>query len=313
MQNMEPKVIKSFVHFFRYKRYKELQQHYIGCWQKVASMFKDNPHVLGYDLMNEPHGGKIIKTLAGGFERTWLAKFYKRLIPAIRQVDTAHYIFFEPRSLGVNFGMRAHLPAVKDSLSGKSKLVYAPHCYLAFVDVGGDYKPKNKKNMDKWFTNRERELKKHHSPMLIGEFGLSPKKKDFDIYLHDLESGADKDHASWTYWCNDHGGWCPFNLDGSPSPILNELLRVYPEATAGTIVKYSYDPAKREFEMEYASNPDIKMPTEIAIPKVLYPKGYNLKITGCDKWATETNAATNSLKLFVKDNGTTVKVHITSK
>ena len=67
MKNLEPKVINSYVQFFKYKKRKELQQHYVAAWLKVISLFKNNPYVLGYDLMNEPHGGKLVKTLAGGF------------------------------------------------------------------------------------------------------------------------------------------------------------------------------------------------------------------------------------------------------
>ncbi|MBS1617561.1 MAG: cellulase family glycosylhydrolase, partial [Bacteroidetes bacterium] len=110
MQNMEPKVLHSFVTFWKYKKRKELQDHYIRSWLRVVDLLRDDPYVIGYDLMNEPHGGKVIKTLAGGFERQWLTAMYKRLIPAIRREDTMRYIFFEPRSFGTNFGMPSHLP-----------------------------------------------------------------------------------------------------------------------------------------------------------------------------------------------------------
>jgi endoglycosylceramidase len=313
MKNLEPKIIKSYVQFFTYKKHKNRQQHYIACWQKVAGMFKDNPYVLGYDLMNEPHGGKIIKTLAGGFERRQLSAMYKRLIPAIRSVDTAHYIFFEPRSFGVNFGMPSHLPKVYDTPANNPKLVYSAHCYLKFVDIGGDYKPKHVKELPHWFAVRDKELKKQQCPLMIGEFGLSPQKKDFDAYLRDLHRMADERHASWSYWSNDHGGWSPLKADNSPTPILPELLRVFPQATAGRLMHYSYDPATKIFEMDFTSNAAINAPTEIAVPRSFFPEGYKLDITGTTQYHYDVDEVTNSIKLFVTENGAHVMVKLSPK
>ena len=313
MQNMEPKVKQSYVQFFKYKKRKELQQHYLACWQKVCAMFKNNPYVLGYDLMNEPHGGLLVKTLAGGFERKQLSAFYRRLIPAIRNVDTAKYIFFEPRSFGVNFGMKSHLPVVHDSMVAKQKLVYAPHCYPAFVDIGGDFKPKHKKNLAHWFKVRAKETTKDKAPMIIGEFGLSPTKKDFDTYLRLLNQLADSCLASWAYWSNDHGGWSPLKSDGTPRPILPELLRIYPQATTGQLIRYTYNPVAKNFEMEFINDAAITAPTVIAIPRSIYTDNYQLKVTGTTGYKTEVDPVTNAVLLYVKEKGARIKVEIKSK
>lgn len=310
MKNLEPKVKQSYVRFFKYKKRKELQQHYIACWQKIATMFKDNPYVLGYDLMNEPHGGLVIKTLAGGFERRQLSAFYRRLIPGIRSVDTSKYVFFEPRSFGVNFGMKSHLPIVHDSMVGQQKIVYAPHCYPAFVDIGGDFKPKYRVVMAKLFKKRTREANKDKAPLFIGEFGLSPQKKGFDTFLRLFHQLTDSNQASWAYWSNDHGGWSPLKADGSPTAILPELLRVYPQATSGQLIHYSYQPVDRKFEMEFVSDAAINAPTIIAVPRTTYPEKYQLKITGIPDYKTEVDTSTNSILLYVHQNQAHVKVEI---
>jgi len=310
MQNLEPKVIRSYVQFFRYRKHKDRQDHYILCWQKVAELFHDNPYVLGYDLMNEPHGGKIIKTLAGGFERRQLSKMYERLIPAIRAVDTTRYIFFEPRSFGTNFGMKAHLPQVRDVKPGRPKLVYAPHCYPKFVDIGGGYTAKYQHELSKWYKVREKEQVMQQSPMLLGEFGLSPSKKGFDSFLSDLNRQADSIHMSWTYWSNSLGSWGPLNPDRTPSPILGQLLRPYPQATAGWLISYHYDEGTKGFQMEYMSNASITQPTEIAIPKSLYAKGYDLRITGTNQYRTEVDTVTNTVMVYVSEHGAHVRVAV---
>jgi endoglycosylceramidase len=310
MQNLEPKVKQSYIQFFKYKKRKELQEHYIICWQKVAALFKDNPYVLGYDMMNEPHGGLIIKTLAGGFERRQLKAFYNRLIPRIRNVDTSKYIFFEPRSFGVNFGMKSHLPIVHDSLVRRQKLVYAPHVYPAFVDIGGDFKPKHKKSLAALFKTRIKETTRDKTPMMIGEFGLSPQKKDFDTYLRLFNQLADSCQASWAYWSNDHGGWSPLNADGTPTLILPQLLRVYPQATAGQLIRYAYSPIEKYFEMQFVSDTSIKVPTIIAVPKGIYPNNYKLSVSGTTDYKTEVDPVTNSILLYINKSNIDVRVSI---
>ena len=299
MQNMEPKVIHSFVTFWKYKQRKELQDHYIKSWLKVVNLLKDDPYVIGYDLMNEPHGGKILKTLFGGFEKKWLSAMYGRLIPAMRREDTMHYIFIEPRSFGTNFGMSSHLPKVNDSIA--HKLVYAPHVYMKFVDIGGDYKPKDKKSLDKWFQHRDRETQMQQASLLLGEFGLSAHKKDFDKYLQDILSGIDSRQASWTYWASDPGGWGPFNLDRTPSPVMAQLLRVYPAATAGLLLSFHFDPATRVFKMEYISDENIKAPTLISVPRALMGEHYHWQVTGAGHYVASRNATDNNLQIMVSD------------
>ena len=100
--------------------------------------------------------------------------------------------------------------------------------------------------------------------------------------------------------------------DRSMSPILWELLRVYPQATAGQLISYSFDQAGRKFAMEYVSDTGIAKPTEIVIPSLLYPHGYDLTITG-GKYRTETDERTHTLMIYAGQNGANIKVLISPK
>ena len=150
----------------------------------------------------------------------------------------------------------------------------------------------------------------HRSPMLLGEFGLSPTKKGFDLFLRDLHRQADSIHMSWTYWSNSLGGWSPLMPDRSPTPILAELVRAYPQAIAGWLLSYSYDQGSRAFQMEYLSNAAIAKPTEIALPPMLYPKGYDLSITGTKQYKTEVDPTTKTLLVYVSEHGAHVQIMI---
>ena len=81
LANLNPAVIACWTNFWSYSEHTYLQDHYIAMWQKVVERFKDNPYVLGYDLMNEPWGGDLVKAfVSGDFERKQLTAFYERLI-----------------------------------------------------------------------------------------------------------------------------------------------------------------------------------------------------------------------------------------
>ncbi len=65
------------------------QQLFCDIWQRIAARYKDEPVILGYELMNEP--------IAPHFENkedlnNKLEPLYKRAVKAIRQVDKNHVI-----------------------------------------------------------------------------------------------------------------------------------------------------------------------------------------------------------------------------
>lgn len=139
LKNIDPAVVACWTNFWSYSRYKYLQDHYVLMWGKVMERFRNNPYVLGYDLMNEPYGGDLIKTfITGEFERAQLSAFYSRLIPALRQIDPNKYFIFEPTPAPVTFGAKSNLPKVNDARS-ITKMGYAPHCYPYDTHEGTGY------------------------------------------------------------------------------------------------------------------------------------------------------------------------------
>src|SRR6266700_1724999 len=65
------------------------QAHLIAIWQRLARHYKDNPTVLGYDLLNEPipHYPSLRPL------NVKLEPLYKKLTVAVRQIDTHHILF----------------------------------------------------------------------------------------------------------------------------------------------------------------------------------------------------------------------------
>lgn len=314
LKNIDPTVVNCWINFWQYTNHKDLQDHYIMMWQKVAQRFKNNPYVIGYDLMNEPWGGDVIKVfLTGEFERVQLTAFYKRLIPALREVEPNKYIFFEPLPAPVTFGLATNLTDVKDTRSS-ARIVYAPHCYPYDTHEGLGYTATSKQQLKDWERERKKDVKRFgNSPLLTGEFGLSPSQAGFDEYLRDFHLMSDRNLWHWAYWSNDLGGWSPLNADRTETVILNHLIRVYPKATAGKLVSFNYDSSTKNFEMSFISNAAISQPTEIFIPKRFYPNGYNLSVTGTSKFSETFDAVKQVLKLSVTEDRKEIKVTLSPK
>lgn len=312
LKNLDPAVIAALGNFWNYTTYKELQDHYILMWKKVLERFKNNPYVIGYDIMNEPYGGDPIKAL-GDFEKNTLKKFYDKIIPELRKIEPDKYLMFEPQSLFVNFGVTSNLPKINDTRS-VPHLGYAPHFYPFFVEaVVGPYDANARQNTKDCFNSRTTEKKRHNCPMIIGETGLSPSTVGFGDYLDDMMNYLDSTQSGISYWFNGKGGWSPLNPDGSESPILQHLLRTYPKATAGKIRSLRFDPVSKIFTMTFTANAAITQPTEIFVPDRFYPAGWNLSVTGTTNYTQTTDVSRQLLKFTTADNGKEITLTITPK
>ncbi|MGR6996983.1 hypothetical protein ACU686_00690 [Yinghuangia aomiensis] len=53
-----------------------------------------------------------------------------------------------------------------------------------------------------------------------------------------------------------------------------------PSLTAGDPVSYGYDPAARTYTLTYTTRANTDGPTEIAVPRDVYPDGYNVAVQG---------------------------------
>ncbi|MCO5249282.1 MAG: cellulase family glycosylhydrolase [Chitinophagales bacterium] len=311
LQNISPAVINAWTNFWEYDKYKYLQDHYIEMWKFVMNHFKNNSHVIGYDLMNEPWGGDLIKTfISGDFESKQLTAFYNRMIPELRKVDNNKYLFFESAPAPVTFGVATRLKKLNVSTD---KLVFAPHVYPLGTHEGKPYSPADKKMVQDWLKERSKEVVRFGGiPLLCGEFGLSPTVKDFDVYLKEITGIFDDNLWHWAYWSNDDGGWSPLRSDGTETEIAQYLVRAYPKATAGSIKNFNYDWDRKVFEMEYTANPSIIQPTEIFVPQRYFPNGYNLDIETSSTYTKDFNESNQTLSLKV-DQHADVKVKITAK
>jgi aryl-phospho-beta-D-glucosidase BglC (GH1 family) len=154
-------------------------------WVKIAQRYKDEPIVLGYDIMNEP--------IAHYFENDLddlnpkLALLYKRIISEIRQVDSDHIIFLNGSVWSTNFDVFKEL--IDDGI------VYEFHKYWFDVNQGA---------IQEYLDFRD----KHNVPIYIGETG-----ENTDEWVKDFGALLDTNEIGWCFW--------PYKKMNNTSGIMN--------------------------------------------------------------------------------------------
>lgn len=133
----------------------ESQELTIKIWQKIAARYKDEPAVIGYDLLNEP----IPHFFDTAYLNPKLEPLYRKIVAGIRNVDRNHIIFLGGAQWDSNFKV---FGAPFDD-----KLAYTFHKYWVdvkqetiqeYVDFGNKYNVpvwmgESGENTDEWVTS----------------------------------------------------------------------------------------------------------------------------------------------------------------
>lgn len=142
----------------------------IRIWTKLADTYKNDPIVIGYDLLNEPIAHYFDKDKLNPL----LEPFFKRLTTAIRTVDKNHIIFIAGAQWNSNF-----------SVFGKpfdDNLVYTFHKYWtpATKDVVQDYIDFGEK---------------YQVPIWLGESGENTNE-----WITEFRTMLEKENIGWCFW-----------------------------------------------------------------------------------------------------------------
>ena len=282
-----------------------LQDHYIGAVAALARRFKDSSTVVGYELMNEPQSGAFAEP--GVFDQVALFPFYQRVVDAITGTDdggyrdlgihdTRHLVFFEP------WAIRNLLDAstqVSAPFTTFPNLVYAPHQYTHVFTldrtVGGQspagFPVTYPSSYDQAFDTATTEATQLHAALWVGEFGNG--SNDDDAILRDLTAAQERHLTGSAVWawkgnCDPgvtaeqcKGTWATFFGDAGNPPAQNLRLkptreqflsRIFPWATAGTLLRAAYDPDTRTFAMTATAGHAVR-PGDAAAETVVFIPG----------------------------------------
>jgi endoglycosylceramidase len=264
----------------------------------VAERFQGDPNVIGIDLMNEPWPGeRFFDCLAGGCGARYvqLQSIYEEYTAKARAAAPGMRVWWAPYNFGTPF-QQAPAPSGPDVA-----LTY--HSYCLYTDGGEPVQPGAVENalcrsVYEGQTAEALQLgRAWDTPVLLGEFGASASP----LNTTRLTELADEQQMSWMYWDDNY-------YRGAPEAVRTDLVRTYPQATAGDIVRQRFVPATGAFDLRYVPDHSVSAPTAIVAPTEVYPDGYSVTVTG----GSVTSAPNAGRITVVADPGATeVTVRVT--
>lgn len=186
---------------------------FIDTWRRIATRFKGNSTIYGYDLVNEPHQKGRVKNDYWTLQR--------RAAEVVRQIDPDTPIIIESDG--------SDSPAAYAWLSPlrMDNVIYQVHVYapMLFTHQGVNGNPSGEKWPDpakKWDKEFLRETlrpvvefsQRHHAKIYVGEFSAAAWAEGADSYLRDCIELFEEYGWDWTYhafrewkgWSVEHEG-----------------------------------------------------------------------------------------------------------
>ena len=283
-----PEVSTVFDQFFADKG--GVQESWATYWKLVAEHYKDQPYSMGYDLMNEPFAGLEWSTcMLVGCPQTYsteLQPAMTRGLRAVRQVDPHNIVWWEPQQLASGVQTPTYFTAPPGD---EQNLGLSWHNYCTWVFLQSAGVPLVTSDSCRSFTeNREQNALQQSETMravpLMSEWGATD-----DVNAIGIDADvADEHQMGWMYWAYKH--WDdPTTADAAQGLFtddadlgtvkvakLRQLVRTYPQATAGTDLAYDYDAETGRFTMSYRADPSITAPTRIFVSPLTSPHGFDV-------------------------------------
>lgn len=297
----------------------------LRAWQadfytRLARELRGHRSLLGYDLFNEPFGPvdgdpsdpAVLAAASAALEQGRLADMYRRLIAAVRQVDSRAWLFVEPTVL-VGQGVPTRLPGLTDPRPGTPRLGYAPHFYDTAVENGADW-DESDGFVERYTAAITDYPAAHRLPVLVGEWGPPNSRTPGNTRLVRRQVAAMDGFAEgWTmwYWCRGAGGYCALDPAGHPAPGDEPAFGPYPAAVAGsgvhtdgTTVRWNADGTGHD--------------SELLLPPAGFPRGVRVAVSPADarvevEQPTDGRAGTVRIRLPHARPGTPVAVTLTAR
>lgn len=259
-----------------------LQNHYASMFQAVAGVFNGNPHVAGYELMNEPWPGSGYLSTAFGnpfFDTQQLSPFYDQVTAAIRSVDPSTPVIFGSNTLFGNLPVPTHVTPPDDP-----NAIFAFHSYCPWYEIlGSDFGCGLFDDFIMGHANAYSQA--HNVPALLTEFGNTTNPS----VITGAAGSANQYGFGWLFWDYNNVLVRDMQLppagDNVATDAVNALAAPYPQAVAGIPGNWSFNDGTFAFnystEMADGSGQFAAgAHTNISVPPGLYPDGYQVAVTG---------------------------------
>lgn len=262
-----------------------------AAWKAVASHWKGQPYLMGYDLLNEPSAGTewslcMLDGCPDHYTRELQPAMNKGLA-SVRTVDPDNIVWYDAQQLAAGLNS----PTFFEPVPGEDQLGFSWHSYCTQVFLESQGVPTGVEGCKQFAEKSHSKALTEGAHMdavgLMSEFGATDNVRAIELDT----AAADTHVTSWMYWAFKR--WDdPTTADtaqgiffddadlSSTKPKLTTLVRTYPQATCGTPGSLSFDPVTGDFSYRYTAGVCNGRKTEIFVSPLHYPEGYDVQVTG---------------------------------
>ncbi|WP_305092562.1 cellulase family glycosylhydrolase [Prescottella sp. R16] len=249
----------------------------------LAARMAGKTGVMGIELMNEPWPGSPFLTCfpngCPDFDRTYQSAM-QQLTDAVRAENPAMPVYWEPnvtwnQMMPSNLANPPRTPTIDDD-----DIVFAPHDYCIpsqlAIYLGSSQALRGLcvPQQDLTWSHVDEFTGRSGVPTVVTEFG------DGDpTVLRNTLARADERFVGWQYWHYSSIEGPGATSDPFLGPVGRQLVRTYPQATAGDPGRMIFDPDNGDFAYRYTPHVSTK-PTEIYVSALHYPDGYDVVVDG---------------------------------
>jgi aryl-phospho-beta-D-glucosidase BglC (GH1 family) len=248
--------IPQFWHF------RIFQEQIVKLWKEIASRYKEEPFLLGYDLLNEP----FLMPKKEGL----LNAFLEEVTTAVREVDPNHIIFIEGDFFSMDF-TDIRLP--RDE---QTALTF--HFYPTVWDenlTNKDYDAAERvRKMDEQISGFAALRDTFGRPALCGEAGVDIKKDvlPFTMQLLDETLSLFQKHSlSWTLWSYKDAQWMGLAYPGNDTgwmKLVSEIRKKWSHYGQMQIADEFMDEIGKRYTDDFSK--ELKYELQFQLRGVLY-------------------------------------------
>ncbi|KAI8915103.1 glycoside hydrolase superfamily [Entophlyctis helioformis] len=269
-----------------YSNHDGMMDRFAAYWQHVATEFRDEPNLLGYEIMNEPWPGNHWRNpfllLPGIASQTTLYEMDGRIAAAIRSVHPSAIVYFE----GATWDLYNRAPSVPGGPDYANKTVLSYHYY----------RPPAIGTPEDTFRRRKVDARRLGCGLFMTEFEMwwgsgSPASIS---QIWGTVRAADAFQQSWMGWSYKSFAQQRNSIDsslfddttGKRRPEMERLLsRPYATAVQGLIERMEFNDTERTFTLVWTprnvtSGVADRVPdAEVALARrVWYPDGFRVSL-----------------------------------
>jgi endoglycosylceramidase len=235
-----------------------MQQRFFAVWKYVASRYRDDSAIAGYDVLNEPTANFNNWWVDHMFPSTILPSFYTNVIDAIRSVDPYHICLWEGED---------NVSDPTSIVPPRPNIVYSPHYPQSSMY---SYDGTSARAIVQQIVSLSQ---KWNVPVFIGEWGMLADAPGVVQYINDSLSLYDTYSFSAAWWDYAKTTWPMdlYNPDGTPRhPLLENLVRPFVRQVSSPVtLSTTYNGLIQTFRIG-----GMTVPTQILIS---IPLGYSAK------------------------------------